>query len=181
VFQFITDCVVPFTLCQDCASSDMQDSLSRERMSCHCLHCSCLSLWKPASFNMFGLRVQNNTNGLSEIWRNFQGGRVSVSPINSTAQPQPSETLPCFWCCINHNGWLRWSHGGQEGHTLALQGKPVQDVTFWFFSFYPGWTSSKRFFHSLEIIAINTRRSSNYTEKTETLTIIQCIMSTNVT
>lgn len=122
-YQSHTNSIVSFTLCQDYASADMPARLSGAKMSCH-LHCSCLSLWKPASFNMFGLSVQNNTNGLSESWRNFEGG-VSVTPISSTAQSRPSEAshFTLFWCCINHGGWL-WQ--GPLGDLME-----VKRVTHW--------------------------------------------------
>lgn len=127
-----------------------------ERMTCHYLHWSCLSLWKPISFNMFGLRVQNNTNGLSEIWRNFQGGYL-LHPSAALASPGPqgASHFTLFWCCINHRGWL-WQR--PVGDLMAGLCKMSHHDS--------GWTSWQRGHDFLSpevyIKAINPRKSESY-------------------
>lgn len=103
-----------------------------ERMSLPSL-CSCPSLWKPVSFNMFVLRVQNNTNGHSDIWRNFQGSICCTRQQCRPALALKGITLHII-LRLHKSPWLplteasRWSGGGQEGHTLTLEGRPMQDV-----------------------------------------------------
>lgn len=133
--HFNTYSIVPFTICQEYAQT-CRPAYPGERMTCHYVHYSRLSPLKHISFNMFGLRVQNNTNGFSEIWRNFQGGiRYNCQQcwpalaLRSVAlhnilmlHKSPRQAL---------TEASRWYLGGQQGHSWAFQGRNVQNVTAW--------------------------------------------------
>lgn len=135
-YHFNTYSIVPFTICQEYAQT-CRPGYPEERMTCHYVHCSCLSLLKHISFHMFGLRVQNNTNGFSAIWRNFQGGICFNYQQCWPALALRSVALHNI-LMLHKSPWLalteasRWYLGGQEGHSWAFQGRNVQNVTAWF-------------------------------------------------
>lgn len=128
---------VSFMLAQTC-----RPGRPGERMSCHCLRRGwCLS---ESLYRLTCLGWEFKTTLMASLrCGETSKGRYLLHPSGAPASPGALGGVTLYVILMLHKSprlalteASGWSRAGQEGHTLAFEGRPVEDVILEFLPFY---------------------------------------------